>query len=150
MLLSEGTLCMLHPFPRLKGASRRDERKWIIIVWWTSLCHTHIIDCVRSLACVCSSPQAFSSRHVDALTIHAALHTELLACCIHHLERWFVDTIISVFKTGERTLRCAGHIVFHGPKAEVLHFFNDMGFQLPKRKVSCSNSCFFVLQAYCK
>ena len=28
----------------------------------------------------------------------------------------------------------AGHVVFHGPREEVLPFFSGLGFQLPERK----------------
>ncbi len=28
----------------------------------------------------------------------------------------------------------AGHVVFHGPREEVLPFFSSLGFQLPERK----------------
>ena len=28
----------------------------------------------------------------------------------------------------------AGHVVFHGPRGDVLPFFSSLGFQLPERK----------------
>lgn len=31
-------------------------------------------------------------------------------------------------------LLCEGHVVFHGPVAEVLPFFEGLGFRLPERK----------------
>ena len=34
-----------------------------------------------------------------------------------------------------QSLGCgAGHVVFHGPREEVLAFFSGLGFQLPERK----------------
>ena len=29
---------------------------------------------------------------------------------------------------------CAGHTVYHGPREEIMDFFNSLGFRLPPRK----------------